>query len=128
VLERKWRGDVERTGHQLWDRKELRESKYEVGTEITDHFEVVEKDVEAGRIVVRCGDSPLVRGVRDTDGLFEMSVKVDRENGEAVFGLKSVLFQGLGKAEKAPMPPTIEFLHRVYTKLWMETAIANCVM
>ncbi|KUJ14931.1 uncharacterized protein LY89DRAFT_125544 [Mollisia scopiformis] len=128
ILERKWRGDVGRTGHQLWDRKELRESKYDVGTEITDHFEVVEKDVEDGRIVVRCGDSPLNKEVRATDGLFEMSVKVDKEKGEAVFGLKSVLFQGLGKADKAPMPPHIEFLHRVYTKLWMETAVSNCVL
>jgi hypothetical protein len=129
VLERKWRGDVARTGHQLWDRKELHESKYEVGTQITDHFEVVEKVTgEEGRIVVRCGDSPLNRNVRPSDGLFEMSVKIDREKGEAVFGLKSVLFQGLGKAKGKPMPAHIEFLHRVYTKLWMETAVANCVM
>jgi len=107
----------------------LHESKYEVGTQITDHFEVVEKVTEEeGRIVVRCGDSPLNRDVRPSDGLFEMSVKIDREKGEAVFGLKSVLFQGLGKAEGKPMPAHIEFLHRVYTKLWMETAVANCIM
>jgi len=128
VLERKWRGDVARTGHQLWDRKELHESKYEVGTEITDHFEVVEKDVSDGRIVVRCGDSPLNRGVRDSDGLFEMSVKVDKEKGEAVFGLKSVFFKGLGKSDAGPMPSHIEFLHRYYTKLWMESAVQNCVL
>jgi len=126
VLENKYRGDVGRTGHQLWDKKELHESRYEVGTQITDHFEVVKKD--AGKIVVRAGDSPLVRGVRASDGLFEMSVRIDRERGEAVFGLKSVLFQGLGKADGPPMPPHIEFLHRVYTKLWMETAVSNCVL
>jgi hypothetical protein len=124
-LEKKYR-NAETTGHQLWDKKELAEAKYEVGTQITDHFEVVEKD--ASKIVVRCGDSPLKREVRPSDGLFEMSVRVDREKGEAVFGLRSIFFQGLGKAEKKPMPEHIEFLHRLYTKLWMETAVSNCVL
>lgn len=65
--------------------------------------------------------------VRPSDGLFEMSVKINKEEGVAEFGLKSVFYKGLGKAEAAPMPPHIEMLHRWYTKLWMETAVRNVV-
>ncbi|RLM01925.1 hypothetical protein CFD26_108227 [Aspergillus turcosus] len=111
------------TANQLWSRSELRRSTYEPGTLITDHFEVVEKTPD--RIVVRCGGSPRVQDVRPSDGLFEMSVQVKPDEGVAEFGLKSVFFQGLGKAEGQPMPPHIEWLHRQYSKLWMETAIRN---
>jgi hypothetical protein len=77
---------------------------------------------------VRCGDSPLKTGVRESDGLFEMAAKVNKEEGVAEFRLKSVFYQGLGKANGPPMPPHIEFLHRLYTKLWMESAIQKVVM
>jgi hypothetical protein len=41
MLERKYRALPGREQH-LWDVKQLEQSKYEVGTSITDHFEVVE--------------------------------------------------------------------------------------
>jgi hypothetical protein len=44
-LEKKYRALPERDDH-LWDREELGNSKYEVGTKITDHFEVVEHTPE----------------------------------------------------------------------------------
>ena len=99
---------------------------YDVGTQITDHFEVVSKTPEA--IVVRCGDSPLKTGVRDTDGLFEMGVNINKEEGVAEFRLKSVFYKGLGKSDSKPMPDHIEFAHRLYTKLWMETAMGNVLL
>lgn len=77
------------------------------------------------RIVVRCGDSPLKRDVRPSDGLFEIGATINKEEGVAEFTLKSVFYQGLGKAEKEPMPPHIVWLHQQYTKLWMETAVTN---
>lgn len=77
-------------------------------------------------IVVRCGGSPLEKGIRDSDGLFEMGVVVNKEEGVAEFRLKSVFYKGTGRSD-APMPSHIEFLHRLYTKLWMETAIRNCM-
>ncbi len=120
-LEKKYKNTT--TAHQLWSRDELKASSYDVGTEITDHFQVVSKTPSA--IVVRCGDSPLKREVRESDGLFEMGVKINREEGVAEFSLKSVFYKGLGKADSKPMPEHIEFLHRLYTKLWMETAIGN---
>ncbi len=124
-LEKKYKNDTT-TAHQLWSRDQLRKSTYEVGTQITDHFEVISKTPEA--IVVRCGDSPLKTGVRDSDGLFEMGVRINREEGVAEFSLKSVFYKGLGTASSKPMPDHIEFAHRLYTKLWMETAVQNVVM
>lgn len=123
-LEKKYK-NTSTTAHQLWSRPELKASTYEVGTQITDHFEVVSKTPEA--IVVRCGDSPLKQEVRDSDGLFEMGVDIKKDEGVAEFRLKSVFYKGLGKADGKPMPEHIEFLHRLYTKLWMETAVGNVV-
>ncbi|PQE26550.1 14-alpha sterol demethylase Cyp51B protein [Rutstroemia sp. NJR-2017a BBW] len=114
------------TAHQLWERPALLSSTYDVGTQITDHFEVVSKTPEA--ITVRCGDSPLKTGVRESDGLFEMGAKIDRNEGVAVFSLKSVFYKGTGKETGKPMPEHVEFAHRLYTKLWMETAVQNVVM
>ncbi|KAN0101601.1 hypothetical protein V8E51_012111 [Hyaloscypha variabilis] len=124
-LEKKYRNDTT-TAHQLWDTRELLESPYDVGTQITDHFEVVSKTPSS--IVVRCGDSPLKTAVRDSDGLFEMGVEIKRDEGVAEFRLKSVFYKGLGKADAAPMPSHVEFAHRLYTKLWMESAVRNVVL
>jgi len=44
-LERKYRALPGREDH-LWDREELAKSGYEVGTKITDHFEVLQHDNE----------------------------------------------------------------------------------
>ncbi|PBP26117.1 hypothetical protein BUE80_DR002978 [Diplocarpon rosae] len=123
-LEKKYRNST--TAHQLWDRSALLASTYEPGTEITDHFEVVSKTPTS--IVVRCGGSPLVKTVRDSDGLFEMGVEMKREEGVAEFRLKSVFFQGAGTTGTKPMPPHVEFLHRLYTKVWMETALGNVTL
>ncbi|KAI5301436.1 hypothetical protein KEM56_001718 [Ascosphaera pollenicola] len=110
------------TSHQLWDTSALRTSSYKVGTQITDHFEVVEKSPT--RIIVRCGDSPLNKDVRASDGLFEMSAVVKEDEGVAEFGLKSIFFTGTGDMkEKGPMPPFIVFLHRQYDRILIETAI-----
>jgi hypothetical protein len=120
-LARKYHGV--NTANQLWTPRELRSSTYDVGTEITDHFEVLEKTPD--RIVFRCGDSPLKREVRPVDGLFELAANVKPEQGVVEFNLKSVFYQGLGKATGGPMPFHVEWLHRQYDKLLMETAIQN---
>lgn len=77
---------------------------------------------------MRCGDSPLNTGVRDSDGLFEMAVRVKPEQGVAEFQLKSVFFKGLGTASEPPMPEHIAFAHRLYTKLFMETAVRRIIL
>ena len=124
-LEKKYKNNTT-TAHQLWSHDELKASTYEVGTEITDHFQVVSKTPDA--IVVRCGDSPLKTGLRESDGLFEMSTGINEKEGVAEFRLKSVFYKGLGTAIEKPMPPHVEFAHRLYTKLWMETAVQSVVL
>lgn len=67
------------------------------------------------------------RGLRESDGLFEMSVDIKKDEGNAVFYLKSVFYNGIsGPKEGEPvMPYHIELLHREYAKLWMESALRN---
>nr|POF26083.1 hypothetical protein CFP56_22231 [Quercus suber] len=126
-LEKKYRGPA--TATQLWDRAQLKVSTYDVGTQITDHFEVVAKN--ASSIIVRCGDSPRITEVRASDGLFEMSAEIKREEGVVEFGLKSVFYNGLGKKresedESGPMDGKTQWLHKQYDKVLMESAVVNC--
>ncbi|KAL2851179.1 hypothetical protein BJY01DRAFT_232993 [Aspergillus pseudoustus] len=111
------------TQSQLWSREELRTSTYHVGTLVTDHFEVVEKSSRT--ILMRSGDSPRNQAVREVDGLFEMSAVAKPDEGVVEFGLKTCFFQGLGKTQGPPVPAPIEWLHRQYVKLLMESALQN---
>ncbi|KAL1590772.1 hypothetical protein WHR41_00790 [Cladosporium halotolerans] len=124
-LEKKYRGP-ETAGH-LWDKEELKESKYEVGTLITDHFEVVAKTPES--IMVRCGDSPRNKDARESDGLFEMTAEIKKDEGVAEFGLKSVFYNGLSGYKSGstagPMPSHVQWLHQQYDKVLMESALVN---
>jgi hypothetical protein len=90
------------TAHQLWSRADLQTANYNVGTQITNHLEVVAKTPDA--IVVRCGDSPL-KPVRDPDGLFQISASIDRDEGVAELRLKSVFWNSMGVLP----PPYMEF-------------------
>ena len=65
--------------------------------------------------------------VRASDGLFEMRAEVKQAEGVAEFQLKSVFYQGLGKSATGtpPMGAWMEWAHRLYTKLWMESAVRN---
>lgn len=120
-MQYKYRGPE--TAHQLWDVPELQSSTYHVGTQITDHFEVVSKTPES--IVVRCGGSPRIREVRPGEGLFEMCTHLSEKEGVVEFGLKSAFFAGLDKADAPPMSGLMKWLHVQYAKLWMEHAIKN---
>ncbi|KAJ7623530.1 hypothetical protein FB45DRAFT_108156 [Roridomyces roridus] len=124
ILEKKHRGPE--TAHQLWDRPELAASTYPVGTEITDHFEVVSHTSTS--IVLRAGDCPRNSGPRDADGLFEMSAVVDESKQVAEFALKCIFFHSEGTNNSERMPEPVAFLHRLYTKLWMETGLKNQVL
>ncbi|KAL2811428.1 hypothetical protein BJX63DRAFT_276479 [Aspergillus granulosus] len=113
------------TQSQLWSPEELRTSEYNIGTLVTDHFEVVEKTPET--ILMRSGDSPRNRAVREVDGLFEISAITKPNEGIVEFGLKTYFFQGLGKAQGPPVPAPVEWLHRQYVKLLLETAVQNVI-
>jgi len=117
------------TKHQLWTKKELLNDDYKEGAEITDHFKVLSRP-DNHTILFRCGASPLDHpdSARPGDGLFEMSAEAKFDQGYAEFRLKSVFYQGEGKAEKAPFDgdPFMQWAHREYAKLWMENAVGNC--
>ncbi|KAF2716577.1 hypothetical protein K431DRAFT_257223 [Polychaeton citri CBS 116435] len=125
-LEKKYRADPYTADH-LWDSKDLQTSTYEIGTKITDHFEVVSKNADS--IIVRCGDSPRKIAPRESDGLFEMLAEVNKEEGQVEFGLKSVFYNSLSGHENpgagGPMPAHIQWLHGLYDKVLMESAIRN---
>ncbi|KAF2760431.1 hypothetical protein EJ05DRAFT_436001 [Pseudovirgaria hyperparasitica] len=118
-LEKKYRALEGREGH-LWEKSELKASAYDEGTAIADHFEVVERAFD--KVVVRCGDSPLKRDPRPSDGIFEMQVTI--EDHDAVFHLKSVFFNSTPDGTvKAQLPWWFDWGHKQYTKLWMETSV-----
>ncbi|KAL1888452.1 hypothetical protein Sste5346_009569 [Sporothrix stenoceras] len=119
-LEYKYRGPE--TASQLWDPEELQTSNYDKGTQITDHFEVLEKTPTS--ITVRAGDTPRTRGPRASDGLYIISATVDKPNELVELSVKSVFFSSEGKVEgkKGPMPPWIDELHQWYSRVLNETA------
>lgn len=126
-LQNKYRTDTT-TAHQLWDQPALLNSSYNTGTEITDHFVVLDKTPTS--ILIRCGDSPLnsPNDPRPSDGLFEITATTDFDKGFAEFRLKSVFFQGEGEVKdrsQPPMPAHIAWLHQQYAKLWMESAMRH---
>ncbi|KAK3053427.1 hypothetical protein LTR09_005596 [Extremus antarcticus] len=128
-LEKKYRGPD--TAIHLWDNDALRTSNYEVGTVVTDHFEVLAKSENS--IIVRCGDSPRTQTVRESDGLFEMVAEIKKEEGVAEFQLKSVFYNGIAQPDKEggkldePMGPWTQWAHAQYDKVLMETAIRECM-
>ncbi|KAH8637226.1 hypothetical protein AA0112_g258 [Alternaria arborescens] len=124
-LERKYRA-MEGRDKQLWDVKQLERDDYKVGTGIVDHFEVVEHTDE--KVIVRCGDSPFVADHRPSDGLFSMEVSKDDEAQIATFHLKSVFVDTTPEGKNnQPQPGAIQWLHRLYTKLWMESATRKLI-
>jgi hypothetical protein len=102
-------------------------NNYEPGTEITDHFLVLDKTPST--ILIRCGDSPLntPNGPRPSDGLFEITADLHADEGFCEFRLKSIFYQGLGKSAtgEPPMQGFMLWAHQQYTKLWMESAVRN---
>ncbi|CAK7201030.1 hypothetical protein SEUCBS139899_003731 [Sporothrix eucalyptigena] len=122
-LEYKYRGPE--TADQLWDPEQLKTSTYDKGTQITDHFEVLEKTNTS--ITVRAGDTPRTKGPRPSDGLFVISATVDKAHEEVELSVKSVFFSSEGKVagNKGPMPPWIEELHQWYSRVLNETGSWN---
>ncbi|KAK8066294.1 hypothetical protein PG997_013041 [Apiospora hydei] len=112
-------------GH-TWETSELAVAKYEPGLKFVNHFEVVEN--QGNEITVRCGGSPLQPGLRNSDGLILFSARIDREKQEAVFSLKSALFDSAGSYGKGaghPIPPKIVFLHPWYVRILTHCGVEN---
>ncbi|RMZ68670.1 3-hydroxyacyl- dehyrogenase [Pyrenophora seminiperda CCB06] len=125
IMERKYRNLEGRDKH-LWDVKELAKNEYPVGTGIVDHFEVVQHTDD--KVIVRCGDSPFIAEHRPSDGLFSMEVSKDDEAQVATFHLKSVFVDTTPEGKNSePQPGPLQAAHRLYTKLWMESATRKMI-
>ncbi|PNP51026.1 hypothetical protein THARTR1_08254 [Trichoderma harzianum] len=122
-LHRKWYGPE--TSSQLWTRDQLAASTYEVGTTVTDHFEVVDRT--PNEILVRAGGSPREQGGRPADGLFAIGAVVDHDAQVARLTLKSCLFSSHRKIEgdKGPMPAPVELLHQWYSRVLLVSAVSR---
>jgi len=118
-LEKKYRGPA--TASHLWDRPELKDATYPVGTKITDHFEILGHTEDS--IIIRAGDSPKNLEPRASDGLIELKTEIKKDEGVAEFQFKCVFYQGVGQAEGPVMPWHVEKLHQWYSKLLTETAV-----
>ncbi|KAH8663931.1 hypothetical protein BX600DRAFT_382027 [Xylariales sp. PMI_506] len=109
-----------------WKTSDLAVAKFDKGLKFSNHFEVVENS--GNEITVRCGGSPLEPGLRNSDGLVLISAKIDREKQEAIFSLKSALFNSAGtfaKDASHPVPPKITFLHGWYVRILVESAMGR---
>ncbi|KAI0874753.1 hypothetical protein GGS24DRAFT_500467 [Hypoxylon argillaceum] len=114
------------TDDNLWSTADLAVDKFKKGLRFSNHFEVVENSGK--EIVVRCGASPLEPGLRNSDGLIFLSAKIDPEQQQAVFHLKTALFNsGAPKVKGAAhsVPAKIEFLHAWYVRMLIESAMNN---
>jgi hypothetical protein len=55
-----------------------------------------------------------------------MEVTTDEKEQTATFHMKSVLVNTAeGGKDATPLPWHFQYAHRLYTKLWMETALKN---
>ncbi|KAK8136236.1 hypothetical protein PG984_004176 [Apiospora sp. TS-2023a] len=123
------------TEDYTWKTSELAVAKYEPGFKFSNHFEVVQNSCSSSRftragneITVRCGGSPLQPGLRNSDGLVLISARIDHEKQEAVFSLKSALFDSAGSYGKGaghPIPPKIIFLHPWYVRMLVQSGVGN---
>ncbi|KAG0644014.1 hypothetical protein HOY80DRAFT_879185 [Tuber brumale] len=116
ILEMRYRHLEGREG-MLWDKAELENAEYGVGSIITDHLERG-KDI----VIIRGGDSPLIRGNRSDDGLFLLEVTKDEEF--ANFHMKSVSFDSTAQGDKTEkFPGWLRFAHMVYVRLLMRSGV-----
>ncbi|CAG7967871.1 unnamed protein product [Penicillium salamii] len=116
-----WLGQPNPTKAQLWSSSELLQSDYQVGTDIAASFEVVSRTTDS--VLIRGGDSTSNRGLRPLDAFIEVTARVDKENNVAVFGFKSLFFQGLGMTNKLPMPGPAVWLHELYAKMLLKSGV-----
>ncbi|GFF60216.1 hypothetical protein IFM51744_10223 [Aspergillus udagawae] len=110
----------------LWDKKELLNSTYGEGTNVTNHFVVVGKTPRS--IVLWGAHSPSENpGVpRDMENLAEITTDIDMDQGVAEFRLKNIFYNGVERTSKDLFPPPIVWLHFQYCKLLVEAGVSHC--
>ncbi|KAH1648103.1 hypothetical protein KXX16_008935 [Aspergillus fumigatus] len=110
----------------MWDRKQLLNSTYEEGANVTNHFVVVGKTPRS--VVLWGAHSPSENpGVpRDMENLAEITTDIDIDEGMAEFRLKNIFYNGKERTSKDLFPPPIVWLHFQYCKLLVEAGVSHC--
>ncbi|KAF4233505.1 hypothetical protein CNMCM6805_009162 [Aspergillus fumigatiaffinis] len=125
ILARLGRNDSNKVS-MLRDKKQLLNSTYEEGTNITNHFVVVGKTPRS--VVLWGAHSPSENpGVpRDMENLAEITTDIYRDEGMAEFRLKNIFYNGKERTSKDLFPPPIVWLHFQYCKLLVEAGVSHC--
>ncbi|KAF5975534.1 hypothetical protein FBULB1_7314 [Fusarium bulbicola] len=114
--------------NDLWEKKDLLASTYEIGTYFTNHFVVLSKTPTC--ITMRgCFDphqsppSPM-----DVDNLVEIRAELDEAKQMAVLKLQVITFDGRKEAsdKEDPFGGVGGWLHRRYSTLLVESGAKNC--
>lgn len=129
----------------IWDKKGLLSSSYEVGTSFplsrmfrinigsqsqgtifADDFVVIDKSPDS--ITLRGGMSPRVapEGPREMDTFIALAADLDRASRTATFRLKSVVVDGTSEGKGVPLGGVECFLHRQYAKLLVTAGVDHC--
>ncbi|KAH6693796.1 hypothetical protein F5X68DRAFT_258640 [Plectosphaerella plurivora] len=117
----------ESSSNDLWTSDEIRNSKFEPGTVITNHFIVLEKTPTALTFRGCLGPRQTPMAPQDLDNLFELSAVVNEEKKVVEFRLKCITFDGTDlMAREDPFGGFPGLLHRQYAKLLVEAAAGNC--
>ncbi|CAG7557795.1 unnamed protein product [Fusarium equiseti] len=119
----------ENSKNDVWEKKDLLESKYEPGTYFTNHFVVLSKTPTC--ITMRgCFDphqSP--PAPMDIDNMVELHAVLDHEKQAAVLKFRALTFDGRKEASDAedPFGGFGGWLHRRYSTLLTESGARHCM-
>ncbi|PTB66164.1 hypothetical protein BBK36DRAFT_1119379 [Trichoderma citrinoviride] len=110
----------------LWSPEELRQSKYEPGTIVTNYFLVLDKTPTT--ITLRGCPAPTPIRPHAMDNLSALTAELDEGRKEAEFRLKALAFDGVTtRPREDPFGGFPGVLHRLYARVLVETAVGRCV-
>ncbi|KAJ5746230.1 hypothetical protein N7520_011412 [Penicillium odoratum] len=110
----------------LWDKKQLLNSTYEEGTNVTDHFIVIGKSPRSVVLWGAHAPSENPELPRDMENLAEVTADINVDQGVAEFRLKNIFYNGVERTSKELFPPPIVWLHFQYCKLLLEGGVSHC--
>jgi hypothetical protein len=99
-----------------------------IGTVVADLFHVIEKTPLS--IILRGCLGPVEDPIqpRLLDNLFRLEAELDEEQQEAVFKLKAITLNGsTDRPIEDPFGGLLGIFHLAYSKMLVESAVANCV-
>ncbi|KAL5353812.1 hypothetical protein ACLOAV_001854 [Pseudogymnoascus australis] len=118
----------ESNSSDLWTKKELLSSTYDLGTAVTNYFAVLERT--PSRLIFRGCLSPNQTPMtpQEQDTLIELSAVVNEGKQVVEFRMSCIAFDGIDStAREDPFGGFPGLMHRLYAKLLVESAVGNCI-